>query len=289
MRTEAAPAQAAGKPSDREALLRRLRAQVGCINATPPGSAPTISTGCETIDQWLPGSGLPIAGVTEWIADHDSSGAASLSLIAAANHSRHLSEKRGNALPWVIVDPDGTFYPPAAIALGLPVRQMILVRPRDRSDLIWAIDQGLRCDAVAGVWASIPSRLNDKDSRRFQLASESCRKPAFFVRGSNVRGKPGFSEIQLHVSTSGAMTVTLDRCRGGVTGQSVKVGIDDSARLYTVSSDAATRHETAVVHLASQLAHPTPLQSKTGLRPNTGRTAQSRSSGRNSPPRKRRA
>ncbi|TWU04480.1 hypothetical protein Pla52n_25210 [Stieleria varia] len=268
---------------DRATALQKLRAAVGCISTAIDKAPATLSTGSSVLDTWLPGSGLPVHGVTQWVAQHESTGAASLSMIAAANRLRQVTQQHGRRLPLIIVDSDGMFYPPAAIALGVASQEMILVRPKRHTDLVWTIDQALRCDAVAGVWASIPSRLSDRDARRFQLAAESGRKPAFIVRGANALRAPSFADVQFHVDTavvdasvarsgtadidrSPMMRVTLQRCRGAMLGQSVCLSIDDSAMLVTISSDATSfdsvaRHETTALHLASQLAHPTTAQS----------------------------
>jgi hypothetical protein len=229
----------------------------------------------------LPQGGLKVAGLAEWIAESDSSGAAALSLIAAA------VQLRCQAGPLVIVDVDKTFYPPAAVALGIPLEQIILVRPSRHAELVWAIDQALRCEAVAAVWAQVGTRLDDRDARRFQLAAEIGHTPGYFVRPRAARRRPSFADVRFHVdgslkNSTGRETgplrqqrpdpgfahqsqrllqVSLDRCRGGVIGQNVWVQIDDRAQIHHVSSTESTRHETAAVHLASQLANPTAGQS----------------------------
>ena len=277
-------------PEDRQAVLRRLRAQVGCVSTAPTQQAENLSTACQAIDAMLPGGGLKPHAITEWVAESDSSGAAALSLIAAATHLRSLPA----ASPLLIADLDGTFYPPAAVALGIPMDQIILVRPRRHADLVWAIDQALRSEAVAAVWAHVGARLDDRDARRFQLAAETGNTPGFLIRPGAVRGRPSFADVRFHVAgepmspgvyhhqepgvyhhqTSGVyhhqdfaqlkhrlLQVTLDRCRGGVVGQNVWVQIDDQAQVHHVSFSKSVHHETAAVHLASQLANPTTAQS----------------------------
>jgi len=169
--------------------------------------------------------------------------------------------------------PAGAAMATLAVALGVPAERMILLRPRGRQDAIWAIDQALRSGAVAAVWATVPMRIDDRDARRWQLAAETGRTPGLLVRGFPERRRPGFSEVQFYVaegppglSTRGSssgqtwetVSVTLDRARGGgMAGQQITLRIDDGATIQTLSSDESRRHETAAVHLAAQLAHPT--------------------------------
>ncbi|TWU24136.1 Cell division inhibitor SulA [Novipirellula galeiformis] len=274
-------------PSDRQTILEKLRAQANCLNVssshpmeagpTLANHAPIFSTGCVALDHTLLRGGLRGDAISEWIADAEGCGAAALSLVVAGNALRAHDQRLGDSTsPIVIIDSRKTFYPPAAIALGIPATRMILVQPRSGADAVWAIDQALRCEAVAAVWAMIDTRLDDRDARRFQLAAEQGHTPGFFVRPVAERGKPSFAEVRLHVKKGTGLSwptppnphhdtplqVTLDRGRGGPLGKSVWIQMDDQAQLIEVAAPLrvaapqGTRHETAAVHLASQLAHP---------------------------------
>ena len=257
----------AGKEPDRTSVLRELRAKVGCVStAADDEVVETLSTGSDAIDGLLPRAGLRLDTITEWVAEADGCGAAALSMIAAATHLR---SPRGGG-PLVVVSGQDSFYPPAAVAFGVPAERIVLVRPTRHADVVWAIDQALRCESVAAVWAHVGANLDDRDARRFQLAAETGRTPGLFVRPAATRGRPSFADVRLHVQTRAstealgrAMNVTLDRCRGGTIGHSVWVQIDDRmtdcvARIHQVTPQqlGISEHETAAVRLASELAHP---------------------------------
>lgn len=294
----------ASESQDRESVVRKLRVDLGCVlsGQAEHQAQALYSTGSESIDEMLPRGGLRRDAITEWVADSESSGAASLSLIAAAN-LLNISVKSG---PLVVVCGESGFYPPAAISLGLPVDRIIWVRPKRHPDLVWAIDQALRCESVAAVWAYAGVHLDDRDARRFQLASETGKTAGLLVRPTASRGRPSFAEVRFHVqhlatgshhdpfdsvvSSQGsireeiavqshrALQVTVDRCRGGTSGQQTAVQIDDHGSLRTIhwhhdslSSTGCSkdnRYEKAAVHLASELAHP-----KTAKRVATSRRA----------------
>ena len=99
-------------PIGKKSLVRHLRAQIGCVTTASPETTETFSTGAACVDRLLPRGGLRVDGITEWTADAAGCGAASLAMIAAATR---LSKATG---PLVVVGGDGTFYPPAAVALG---------------------------------------------------------------------------------------------------------------------------------------------------------------------------
>ena len=260
--TQTAPAQPAA--TKHEQLLQKLRGRVHGITTAAKHHRlkETFSTGCESIDRLLPGSGLRIDAVNEWVADGDASGAAALSLAIASARA-----KKG---PLVVVADSNHFYPPAAAAVGIDPSKIIWVRPTTTADTVWSIDQALRCTGASAVWASVGAWMDDRDARRFQLAAEKGQTTGFLVRPRSVRGRPTFAEVRFHVAISKQVdsvdtslptwTLTLDRCQGshaGIgTGRQVQVTMDHNGQLNTLTSTRMPSHESAAVHLASQLAHP---------------------------------
>lgn len=275
----------------RETVLRKLRVDLGCVlSEAEEGSQAVYSTGSDSLDGLLPRRGLRQDAITEWVGETESSGAAALSLIAAAN-LMNVSAKSG---PLVVVCGESVFYPPAVVALGISVDRIIWVRPKRHADLVWSIDQALRCESVAAVWAHAGAHLDDRDARRFQLAAEAGQTAGLLVRPQASRGRPSFAEVRFHVRhladscerdgdgemrdahdgglpglavpSHRKLQVTVDRCRGGVSGQQTALQIDDQGRLHTVPAGQVSsgstgcykdnRHETAAMHLASELAHP---------------------------------
>jgi hypothetical protein len=270
--------------TDRQSLLHRLRLQARCISTAEESSSltATFSTGSVGIDPWLPAGGLRVDAITEWVSQGEGSGAASLALIAAANLLRCPRHGRG---PLLVVSDEAHFYPPAAVALGIPAERMVWVRPQRAADQIWSIDQALRCESVAAVLAPLGAKLDDRDARRFQLAAEAGRTPGLFIRPEATRHRPSFAEVRLHVANLDAklgnrartwlppasrhagrlLQVTLDRCRGGRLGEKIWIQIGNRGDLTTVTPPqsfigpderALVGDEKATVHLASELAHP---------------------------------
>ena len=181
---------------NRESVLRKLRTKLGCVLPESENEKLSIcSTGSEAIDGMLPRGGLRRDAITEWVAEAEGCGAAALSLIAAAN-LLNVSVKSGLL---VVVSGETGFYPPAAVALGVPADRIIWVRPERHADFVWAIDQALRCESVAAVWAHAGPHLDDRDARRFQLASEAGQTAGLLVRPAANRGKPSFAEVRFHV------------------------------------------------------------------------------------------
>ncbi len=214
-------------PTPTKPTLDQLRAQVERIQSRSRShdseTEPCFSAGGAVLNAMLPHGGLRRGTIVQWVGDASGNGAATLASIAAAEIAG--SELSGGK-PLVIfnfsLDGGQDFYPPAAIALGVPANRMVIVNQRsgqNHADMIWAIDQALRCDAVAAVWAEIGPWLNDRDARRLQLAAEAGNSLGLFVRPAAVRGRPSFADISWHVSTHCPLSPGTPGERVGVSGK----------------------------------------------------------------------
>ncbi len=243
--------------------IARLKEQIGRIEAgrrKELDPAP-VSSGCQPLDRLLPGGGLQRGTLVEWLAQGEGTGATTLAMLAAREAARP-----GGSV--VVLDGLGEFYPPAAVRLGIAPEQLLVVRTSDAADHAWALDQVLRCPAVAATVArpeELGRPLDGRTFRRLQLAAEQSGGLGLLLREAAVRAEPSWADVRLLVTPlslargdEGAATeppvspqpaspegrgirVELLRCRGGSGGQSVTVEWDD---------------ETRTVCLAAQLADP---------------------------------
>lgn len=189
------PADPLARVDQLRQLVRRMEGRGTTIDEPEPI---VFSAGGPTLDALLPHGGLRPGTLVEWVCDARRSGANLLAMIAAASVLGH--ESSANR-PLVVVDGLGeaigktlgsganstseSFYPPAAISLGIAAESMVIIRKQrghTRGDLIWAIDQSLRSGAVAAVYAEIGDWLDPADARRLQLAAEAGGAVGLFVR-----------------------------------------------------------------------------------------------------------
>jgi len=226
-------------PTPRE-LVQSLRQKIARLEgARRPASEVPVSSGCSLVDKLLPGQGFRRGTLAEWLARGAGSGVESLALLTAREACRE-----GGAL--VVFDRTGEFYPPAAIRLGIDPEGMIVVQAASQSDNLWALDQALRCPAVAVVLAW-PEELDGRTFRRLQLAAEQGGGLGLFVRPERVRHEPSWAEVRLVVEPLPAaapdaprrLKVELLRCRGGANGGSVEVELDDETHPLHRASPAA--------------------------------------------------
>ena len=201
-----------------------------------------ISTGIKRVDSLLPNRGLLRGTLTEWISADSGCGALSLAILAAVgvqrSHEIHDDEadthevrnpgigvhklpersagqqsgrkRRANKIqrprqPVVIIDPQRTFYVPAAIALGLNPRDTILIRPQSADDALWALEQALRHSGPAAVLCHMDhtsGQKNDQIFRRLQLACETGNSLGLLIRPDAARRQTCWAEVRFRVSSA---------------------------------------------------------------------------------------
>jgi hypothetical protein len=99
----------------------------------------------------------------------------------------------------VIVDPQREFYPPAAAALGIDLAHTIVVRPADDAAALWALEQTLRSRDVDAAFCRLGA-INDRASRRLQLAVERGGGRGVLVRPAYFRRQPSWADARLLVA-----------------------------------------------------------------------------------------
>ena len=174
-----------GPPTPRSpaALIDQLRDRIRQVEtANRITDNEFIRNGCQAIDQLLPERGYPRGSLVQWITA-GGAGADLLSLLVARQACQD-----GGAL--VVVDPLHQFFPPAAAALGINLDNLIVLQTGNRepaesplknpaafdlqqtsssdNDLLWAIDQSLRCPAVAAVWGPL-EKIDERGSAGFNF------------------------------------------------------------------------------------------------------------------------
>jgi hypothetical protein len=206
-------------------VVRRLAEELRSIEETVRGreEQPIFSTGIAPLDRLLPDGGLRRGMLIEWLPAGDEDGGASIMALLTAKSSAdgvrsaecgmrseeassqsEICHQKSEIVPpsafqtLVLIDRHGTFYPPAAAAWGIPLANIILLRPTNPRDESWALDQALRSPAISAVLAW-PHRLDGCAFRRLQLAAESSGTIGVLVRPASARKEPTWADVRLQV------------------------------------------------------------------------------------------
>ncbi len=230
------------KPVSTASLVNHLRQELARWQSprNPPDEA-LVSTGCPAWDALLPGGGFRRGTLVEWLADGDGTGRQTLAL-----HVARQACQDGGVV--IVLDPERNLFPPAVFHGGIPREAFIVVQPGNPVEHIWALEQSLRCQAVAVVLAGL-EKLDPVVFRRLQIAVEQGGSLGLLFRPEWVRHEPTWAEVRFWVepqpgdlSHRRRVKIEVLRLRGGSAGGCIELEIDD---------------ETGAVHLARPMAHPT--------------------------------
>lgn len=201
------------------ALLGALRRRIGRLEraAAPAGGA--IAFGEPAIDEALPWGGLPAGALNEVL------GAGSTGLASATGFAAAIAGRAGDGRGAVLWCRRGRgLYGPGLAALGLDPGRLIVIHGDRDTDILWAMEEGLRGGAVAAVLgeAAGPSPVA---LRRLQLAAEAGGAVALLLRAANVGDTPSPATTRWRVAAAPAPSsglwpgpprwrVELLKCRG---------------------------------------------------------------------------
>lgn len=214
-----------------DSSLATLRTRLADLGGLRPDEI--LFTGLATLDSRLPGGGLACGALHEFASEREADGAATALLAFLAGR---LAEEAGSPILWVTRRDD--LFPPGILRFGCPAHRLLLVRCRTRPEVLWAMEEGLRSPAVAGVVGDTES-LNFTWSRRLQLAARRARRPALLLRDRAAPLEASAAATRWRVvsvpSAPGAgggpgaprWHLELVRCRGGAP-RNWRVGFDAS-------------------------------------------------------------
>jgi protein ImuA len=162
------------------ALLASLRARIARIGgAGVERPREALPLGVAAIDAVLPGGGLPRGCLHEIVAADAGGAAAAFAAVLLAGLAGD-----GGSVVWCRRGPGlhgAKLYGPGLAAFGLDLRRLLVVRARRDTDVLWAMEEGLRSGAVSAVLGEVaaapPIAL-----RRLQLAAETGGTTGLLLR-----------------------------------------------------------------------------------------------------------
>lgn len=212
---------------DKQDIIAKLQQEVYSLQRfKKSGDNPTGSFGLGVIEQSFPEKVFPVGAVHEFISYKQEEVSATNGFISGV--IGHMMKSKGTCL-WISAR--RTVYPPALKSFGISPERIIFIDVVKPKDVLWAVEEALKCGSVAAVVGEL-SELSFTESRRLQLAVENSHVTGFIhryqPRSENTvacltrwKIKPFFSSVTDDMPGVGfpAWDVQLQKVRNGIPGR----------------------------------------------------------------------
>lgn len=226
-------------PAGLQRLREHIRRIEGFGGTLAEGNRHVLPFGIDEIDSRLPGGGLARGALHEVFAADAGIATAFCALLAGrlARAGGPEAMMGAGAILWCerprTLDA-GALYGPALLRYGIDPSRLILVRARRDADVLWAMEEGLRCPRLAAVVGET-AKMSLTESRRLQIAAGESGVTALLLRPRAEAPPPSAAATRWRLSAAGDETETeteafrpappglgaarwraeLFRCRGG--------------------------------------------------------------------------
>lgn len=142
----------------------------------PPSVGTAVEMGLGSIETAFPNGRFPTGAIHEFISTGAENAAASGGFMAGLLNPLM---QRGGVCIWI--SSARTLFPPALKAFGVAPEQVIFVDLPREKEVLWAMEEALKCQGLAAVVGEM-QELSFTASRRLQLAVEQSRVTGFILR-----------------------------------------------------------------------------------------------------------
>lgn len=205
----------------RRDIMQQLRLEILLRQGFRPPTAATIDMGLGQVTEAFPQRVFPTGAMHELLSEGPE-GAAACAAFVAALTGRLMA--RGGACIWI--GRDRTIFPPGLAAFGLEADRVLFIRVRREKELLWVLEEALKCEGLAAVAGEI-REISPIASRRLQLAVEQSRVTGFLLRDSPRNRNPIASVARWRITPAPSEYVALPgvgHCRWNIELEKIRNG-----------------------------------------------------------------
>jgi protein ImuA len=162
---------------NKKEIIRHLKEKILSIEGFGIGPDSRMHDfGLGSMNAAFPGGAFPVGAVHEFISPTESCAAATSGFMAGLLGTLM---KKGGICLWIGVG--HKIFPSALKFFGVEPHRVIFIDVKRERDGLWAMEQGLKCRALAAVVAEI-SHISFTESQRLQLSVETSKVTGFLHR-----------------------------------------------------------------------------------------------------------
>jgi protein ImuA len=157
-------------------IIEQLQKQILSMQEKHKGDTRPSEIGLGIIESAFPGEVFPRAAIHEFISSTPENSASSNAFISVILGK--LMQQTGCCM-WI--GSQRSIYPAALRNFGIEPHRILFVNTLKQKDLLWILEEALKCEALTAVVGEIPE-LGFNESRRLQLAVEKSHVTGFIHR-----------------------------------------------------------------------------------------------------------
>ena len=157
-------------------IIEKLQSEILRLQGYKPLHNTAIDIGLGPIIQAFPDGSFPLGAIHEFLSAGAEDAAATSGFLAGL-----LSPIMGNTGTSLWISSTRTLFPPALKSFGLQPDRIIFIDLERERDVLWAMDEALKCGALSAVVGEM-REISFTSSRRLQLAVEQSRVTGFILR-----------------------------------------------------------------------------------------------------------
>ena len=179
-----------------------------------------VRTGFDVLDARLYNRGWPSGGCIEVVSDQ-------CGLDAMGIFMPIMKSLSGQDRWQVFVNPPYTPYAPLLAKEGIDLREVMLVHPKSKDEVLWSTEQALRSNTCSAVFAWLgATEYRYAELRKIQLAAASHGTPAILFRSSEALEQA--SPASLKIQIDGYRQVKILKQRGGRQSPAIPLPADEA-------------------------------------------------------------
>jgi protein ImuA len=166
-------------PSTKANIIAQLRKEILAFQGFKSfADNNELNVGLDSISHAFPNSTFPLGAMHEFICSSTEDVSASVGFITGLLSSLM---RNGGVAFWIA--PVQSLFPPALKSFAISPDKVIFVDLQNQKDILWTIEEALKCNGLSAVVGEIPG-ISFTESRRFQLAVEQSKVTGFLLRHS---------------------------------------------------------------------------------------------------------
>ena len=165
-------------PLKRAHIVAKLQTDILRMQGYKLSRCPAVDSGLGPIINSFPNASFPLGAVHEFLSATTENLAATCGFITGLLASL---QRNNGAMLWITSSRN--IFPPALKNFGIAPDRFIFVDVRKEKEVLWAMDEALKCGALTAVAGEV-REISFTESRRLQLAVEQSQVTGFVLRNN---------------------------------------------------------------------------------------------------------